>query len=157
MERKIGEVFEYQGKKLKVVEAAKDLCFDCYFFDGVYCQRTEQESGECSILKRDDYKSVIFVEVKDYQPQEQRDWAKVKYEKKKEKFDPKTLKAYDKVLVQDNGLWNITFFAFYNEMDKMCICSAFGIYKHCIPYNDKTKHLVGTKDEAPEYYRYWED
>ena len=110
MERKIGEVFEYQGKKLKVVEAAKDLCFDCYFFDGVYCQRTEQESGECSILKRDDYKSVIFVEVKDYQPQEQRDWAKVKYEKKKEKFDPKTLKAYDKVLVQDNGLWNITFF-----------------------------------------------
>lgn len=21
----------------------------------------------------------------------------------------------------------------------------------------KTKHLVGTKDEAPEYYRFWED
>ena len=30
-------------------------------------------------------------------------------------------------------------------------------YKYCIPYNDDTKHLVGTKDEAPEYYRYWED
>lgn len=27
----------------------------------------------------------------------------------------------------------------------------------CIPYNDDTKHLVGTKEEAPEYYRYWED
>ena len=26
-----------------------------------------------------------------------------------------------------------------------------------IPYNEETKHLVGTKDEAPEYYRYWED
>ena len=26
-----------------------------------------------------------------------------------------------------------------------------------IPYNDETKHLVGTTDEAPEYYRYWED
>ena len=25
-----------------------------------------------------------------------------------------------------------------------------------IPYNDETKHLVGTTDEAPEYYRYWE-
>ena len=26
-----------------------------------------------------------------------------------------------------------------------------------IPYNDETKHLVGTTDEAPEFYRYWED
>ena len=26
-----------------------------------------------------------------------------------------------------------------------------------IPYNDDTKHLVGTSDEAPEYYKYWED
>lgn len=25
------------------------------------------------------------------------------------------------------------------------------------PYNDDTKHLVGTKDEPLEFYRYWED
>lgn len=25
------------------------------------------------------------------------------------------------------------------------------------PYNDETKHLVGTTYEAPEYYKYWED
>ena len=30
-------------------------------------------------------------------------------------------------------------------------------FKYCIPYNDDTKHLVETKEEAPEYYRYWED
>ena len=30
-------------------------------------------------------------------------------------------------------------------------------YKYCVPYNDDTKHLVGTTEEAPEYYRYWED
>ena len=30
-------------------------------------------------------------------------------------------------------------------------------YKCCVPYNDETKNLVGTKNEAPEYYRYWED
>ena len=30
-------------------------------------------------------------------------------------------------------------------------------YKFCIPYNNDTKHLIGTTDEAPEYYRYWED
>ena len=38
-----------------------------------------------------------------------------------------------------------------------CICTAFGDYKYCIPYNDDTKHLVGTTKEAPEFYRYWED
>ena len=30
-------------------------------------------------------------------------------------------------------------------------------YQYCIPYDENTKHLVGTTDEAPEYYRYWED
>ena len=28
---------------------------------------------------------------------------------------------------------------------------------YCIPYNDETKHLVGTTDEAPGFYRYWEE
>ena len=69
-EREVGEVFEYQGKKLKVVETADNLCFGCYFFDGVNCQRTEREGGECYDSKRADYKPVIFVEVHE-QPQEQ--------------------------------------------------------------------------------------
>ena len=30
-------------------------------------------------------------------------------------------------------------------------------YYYCIPYNEETKHLVGTTNEAPEFYRYWED
>ena len=28
---------------------------------------------------------------------------------------------------------------------------------YCIPYNDDTKHLAGTNENAPEYYRYWEE
>ena len=28
---------------------------------------------------------------------------------------------------------------------------------YCIPYNDDTKHILGTTEEAPEFYRYWED
>ena len=27
----------------------------------------------------------------------------------------------------------------------------------CIPYNNDTKHLVGTTEEAPEHYRYWDE
>ena len=31
------------------------------------------------------------------------------------------------------------------------------LYRFCIPYNDETKYLTGTKEEAPKYYRYWEN
>lgn len=89
---------------------------------------------------------------------DQRDWNKFSAPwYKKERFDPKTLHLNDKVLVKDTDSWDVSSFALYNEMDKVCICSAFGSYKCCIPYNDDTKHLIGTSDEAPEYYRYWED
>lgn len=30
-------------------------------------------------------------------------------------------------------------------------------YIMIIPYNEDTNYLVGTSEEAPEFYRYWED
>lgn len=29
------------------------------------------------------------------------------------------------------------------------------IHEYCIPYNDKTKHLLGTTEDAPEKYKTW--
>lgn len=79
---------------------------------------------------------------------------------KKEKFDPKTLKPFDKVLVKCNNSesWKVQLFSHIIEDDKICpyVCISYN-YKYCIPYNNDTKHLVGTNEEAPEYYRYWED
>ena len=92
---------------------------------------------------------------------DQRDWSKFTAPwYKKEKFDPKTLKAFNKVLVRDEKYlaWRCGFFS-----HKSCDNASFPYitvgqsYRYCIPYNDDTKHLVGTTDEAPEYYRYWED
>ena len=71
MERKIGETFEYEGKKLKVVETEKNLCFDCYFYDGVSCQKTFIECGKCGQGSRSDCKPVIFVEVDKEQQQDE--------------------------------------------------------------------------------------
>ena len=88
---------------------------------------------------------------------EQRDWSKFTAPwYKKEKFDPKTLKPFDKVLVRDNinNPWVCDHFSYINHAN---ICITTDRCKHCIPYNDDTKHLVGTKDEAPEFYKYWED
>ena len=91
--------------------------------------------------------------------EEQRDWSKFKV--KKPKFDPNTLKPFDKVLVRDdrNEKWQCSLFSYININDDIYY-SYVAIntgYKCCIPYNEETKHLIGTKDEAPEYYRYWKD
>ena len=99
------------------------------------------EQGECILFPSKD----------------QRDWSKFKV--KKPKFDPNTLKPFDKVLVRDKNFENWSCGVFphkdvssaypYRCIGTLCIC--------CIPYNEETKHLLGTAEEAPEYYRYWED
>lgn len=76
------------------------------------------------------------------------------------KFDPKTLKPFDKVLVRDSGAysWICTFYSHTKECSSLFrYVTNNSAYEFCIPYNDDTKHLVGTTEEAPEYYRYWED
>ena len=88
---------------------------------------------------------------------EQRDWSKFKVKSNKPKFDPKTLHPFDKVLARDmvNGQWRCTLYS-HERKDNKYVTTDY-TYKYCIPYNDDTKHLVGTTDKAPEFYRYWED
>ena len=88
---------------------------------------------------------------------EQRDWSKFTAPwYKKDKFDPKTLKPFDKVLIWHcaSECWSCEVFSHLTGK-YTCNC-IYGCYTRCMPYNDDTKHLVGTTDEAPEYYRYWE-
>ena len=90
----------------------------------------------------------------------QRDWTKVKYEPKKERFDPKTLKSFDRVITRNEyDEWTCALFSHIGNKPntRFIYVTCESVYEYCIPYNDKTKHLVGTKEEAPEYYRYWED
>ena len=86
----------------------------------------------------------------------QQDWSKWKCPKPK--FDPKTLKAFDKVIVKpDNGDWHCSILSHRDEHNFYYrTIDGYG-YPNIVPYNDETKHLVGTSDEAPEFYRYWED
>ena len=91
---------------------------------------------------------------------EQRDWSKLTaHWYKKERFDPKMLKQFDKVLVRDSDgyPWKC---ALYSHTSNSSICKYINtdiLHSYCIPYNDDTKHLIGTTEEAPEYYRYWDD
>ena len=230
MERKIGDTFEFEGKKLQVKESASNGCDGCFFY--MKCSSiTMGLSGECEVDARDDKKDVIFVEVqkqphvqaeqpkelnlceilkncpkgfklysvvygevtflrikdgiypicvlinngKEYfsssgklcesygecllfPSKEQRDWSKFTAPwLKKERFDPKTLKAFDRVIVYGkNEGWFCTIFSHIGE-GEYPYNTASGNYAWCIPYNDDTKYLVGTTDEAPDFYKYWED
>ena len=229
MERKIGETFEFEGHKLKVVDKDGYGCDGCFFLSRE-CSLTRDVSGFCSNEYRTDKKRVIFVEAKDEQPQElnlceilkdcpkgekfwspmlgavklhdiiqsediiiieaknretweinadgtisidevtspevmlypskeMRDWSKFTAPwLKKERFDPKTLKPFDKVLVRifKTAKWRCEHFSYFTEgYDQPYMAST--AYPYCVPYNNDTKHLVGTTEEAPNFYRYWED
>ena len=77
-----------------------------------------------------------------------------------EMFDENTLKPFDKVLARDylNDNWMADFFEKIEESDihynVTCVTCK---WVQCIPYNEDTKHLLGTTNDCPEYYKWWED
>lgn len=87
-----------------------------------------------------------------------RDWSKFTAPwYKKEKFNPKTLKPHDKVLVRDEFTysWASAYFYHIKEDSDYPYMTTRSAYRYCIPYNNDTKHLDGRKEQAPEFYRYW--
>lgn len=100
--------------------------------------------GECALLPSKD----------------QRDWSKFTAPwYKKEKFDPKTLKPFDKVLVRNDcrEMWKCNLFSHISEFVRYPYIVIENGYRYCIPFNNDTIHIAGTRKEAPEYYRYWEE
>ena len=92
---------------------------------------------------------------------DQRDWSKFErfWDKPKvERFDPKTFQPFDKVLGRDtnNNCWIALFFGHIGKGSHRAVCGYFS-WTQCIPYNEETKHLVGTIKDCPEYYKWWEE
>ena len=88
---------------------------------------------------------------------DQRDWSK--FVSLSKRFNPKEFKPFDKVLVRKNFYRSVWCPKFFNALDvsggittidsdKICAC--------CIPYNEETMYLVNTKDDCPEYYKWWD-
>ena len=129
--------------------------------DDKYAIITKKGSYTATFTEEGFYRADVDGECLLFPSKDQRDWSKFTAPWfKKEKFDPKTLKPFDRVLVRDNNdteNWSCDFFSYIGESDVYKYISINSGFKQCIPYNDDTKHLVGTTDEAPEYYRYWED
>ena len=124
----------------------------CFAKDGIYMLDYD---GECVLFPSKD----------------QRDWSKFErfWEKPKvKKFDSKTFQPFDKVLARcTESVWVPTLFGYFIdgadkdplspfENGERVVCVDIG-YQQCIPYNDDTKHLVGTLNDCPEYYKWWEE
>ena len=134
--------------------------FSGFYEDEEYAITIKRNFDIAYITKDGRYLSGFNGECTLFPSKDQRDWSKFTAPwYKKEKFDPKTLKGFDKVLGWNPGTrkWECNLFSNINDYAEFNF-KCFGVsYKYCIPYNDDTKHLVGTTEEAPEYYRYWED
>ena len=105
------------------------------------------------LINKQDSECILFPS------KDQRDWFKfIAPWYKREKFNPNTLKPFDRVLVRDynDDKWVCSIFSHIEPEDSFnCECILELTCRYCIPYNEDTKHLVGTKEDAPEYYRYW--
>ena len=113
--------------------------------------RALQGAGECIVFPSKD----------------QRDWSKFERfwdnpkteEPTVEMFDENTLQPFDKVLVRDylNEDWMGDFFEkiLEHDIDYNVACVTCK-WTQCIPYNEETKHLLGTREDCPEYYKWWD-
>ena len=62
MERKIGEVFQYEGKTYQVVESIR--CDGCAFNRSTKCSTIREPLGSCDSIRRKDRINVVFKEIK---------------------------------------------------------------------------------------------
>lgn len=94
---------------------------------------------------------------------EQRDWSKFErfWDKPKiTKFDPLKFQPFDKVLSKYyiDREWTCGILSHpycHSGFNGFIVNSNF--VRYCIPYNEETKHLVGTSNDCPEYYKWWEE
>lgn len=139
-----GEETYFQGVSLRKGEPRPIFIYGKYGKGQSFCLSRKghpyaDNYGECCI----------------FPSKEMRDWSKFTAPwLKKERFDPKTLKPFDKVIFKGHGMW---FCDLFSHIHNSYACVGETYYKCVIPYNDDTKHLIGTTDEAPDFYRYWED
>ena len=110
--------------------------------DGRY---SSSYDGECTLFPAKDQRSWSKFE---------RFWDKPKVEK----FDVNTLQPFDKVLTRcdDSDKWGIDLFGYFDNLYKG-VCCLDAYLQMCIPYNEETKHLVGTTNDCPDYYKWWKE
>lgn len=168
---KSNRIMEEKKKELNLVEILKDCPKGTKLYSTIY---GEVEFEKIDHQNKDNYPIYFYTygtlksvtndglhliehdgECTLYPSKDNRDWSTFKAPKPK--WNPDTLQPFDKVLVRDSDseYWGGDFYLYTDketgsEFIYSCVASN---YKICIPYNEETKHLLGTNQEADEYYR----
>lgn len=119
----------------------------------------DNDITDVSVTKRGTHHRYFDGECTLFPSKDQRDWSKfVRFwdKPKKEKFDVNILQPFDKVLVRDQNEqnWRADLFSHVDNKFHMVVGNYY--WRQCIPYNEETKHLVGTREDCPEFYKWWE-
>ena len=146
----------------------EDYEWVCGLFAGITGRKNFPYSVYCKDCK--DYKYCIpcdeytesLIGTTHEAPEYYRYWDEYDYDPinivKESRFDPKNLNPFDKVLVRNyDSKWVCGLYSHTTSDPKRPFNVGSVGYKYCVPYNEATKHLAGTYEKAPEYYRYWED
>jgi hypothetical protein len=115
------EVNDDDNYPIKVKVSDNDDLVEHFTKDGKYFDGAYGVNGECLL----------------FPSKENRDWNKFEVEK------PYKFKPFDPVLVRDmtSDDWRCNYFSHIDGENYICMGSS---WNYCIPYNDETKHLIGT-------------
>ena len=118
-----------------------------------YPIKTDHPWGKAEFAHNGKYYNEYGGECVLFPSKDQRDWSK--FEIPVQEFDYDTLQPFDKVLVRDGDCqcWRCAFFSCMLSNGMLCECR----WGQGIPYNDETKHLLGTCDIPDEKYIWWEE
>lgn len=74
---------------------------------------------------------------------------------REEQFTIDDFKPFDKVLTRNNpdGTWSANYYS--HKVKSGYVCVAGFTHSYCIPYNDETSKLLGTKNGCPKKYKTW--
>ena len=127
----------------------------------LFSLRNDTYYADTSLTKKGTFSMLYEGECLIFPSKDQRDWSKFErfWDKPKaEKFDVNTLRPFDKVLTRcdDSDKWDIDLFGYFDNLYKGVYCLD-AYLQMCIPYNEETKHLVGTANDCPDYYKWWEE
>ena len=131
-----------------------DVALDCITYEGIRCTAFFSSAAPIGI-SFDEYGRIITgfnndeCECTLFPSREQKRWESFVPQAHKYQYEP-----FEKVLVRSNlkDCWKPAFFAFYVPSSQYSYEVVNGgetcRYRFCVPYNDATKHLIGTSEPS---------
>lgn len=162
------------NENLNLVEILKDCpkgtkLYSCLHGEVEFCNIATGSGFPISVLTKQSYYQSFTSDGRHldldgecilFPSKENRDWTTFVAPKKKvERFDTKTLKPFDQVLVRDNALtWSWTpRILSYIDSDGIFVDTSGAEWELAIPYKGNETLALCTDDPEDEFYRYWED